>query len=245
MPLKTASSERLRKDLKSLVADFSYVCYTDLAIIIPSLVIIFLSTSFPWLKSVLADTRATPWGIVTSIYVHKDFGTHLLPIAENLIMISFLFVMTNFAVTKDVRRRRSKFFLYSVFVSAIIVNILWLFLSERPAAGSSGAGFASVGVLLGFAFANALPTGKTVTDLHQQYLHLRTGLITFLNLFVFVSIFLSIVYSPESFLGVGKDVNVFAHGIGFLLAFFGSFFYGYRNTFRKNKNILAEYSTAE
>jgi len=213
------------ENLKKMLQDFSYVIYANLIILISSSVLVLLSALFPSLVVVLSDSRRTPWGLVTSIFVHGDFYRHFVPNMVMFMMVSLLFILTNSSMAEDIRKKRSMVFLSVTFVSAIAVNILWIVWSEGSAIGASGAGFAAAGVTFGFTLQNSLPHGgKTVAEIRQQYRG-KSGALKIYNLITFLPLFLLIVYFPDSFLGVGAGVNVFAHGFSFIIAFVGSYFY--------------------
>ncbi len=213
--------------LKEALPDFIYVRHLYFLVFVPSFAEVLLSFPFPWITTMLSASRATPWGIVTGIFVHGDFLTHFLPNMAYLLAFCLLFVMSNFYHAKDTRERRSRFMFYIVLTTSVTINIVWTYLTPRPSIGASGAVFATEGAVLRFSSFNILPTGKTVAEVKQQYFTWRSGLFVFYNFLAFVFFVSMIFYNPAMFLGVGENVNSVEHGIGFLIALIGTILYEY------------------
>lgn len=171
---------------------------------------------YPNLNSMLEDSRSTPWGIVTSIFAHSSLG-HITLNMSVLLVFVFLFAFCNCTFPSQDKRKIESFFLVSSFGSAIIANVLWLFVTNNPSVGASGLVYATEGNLLGFSLFNGL-----------QFLYFyklkvqkpTTVFIVIMNLLVFALFAYQIFLNPAIFLSIGQGVNIIAHGVSFLLCFF-------------------------
>ncbi len=173
-----------------------------------------------WMRA----SSSTPWGVVTAIVVHTDFGHY----AGNMVGLwAFvpLFVAINLGLDCARQRRRSLMFAATILVAAVAANAAWVLRvpTVSPAQGvigASGVVFAAMGAIAMFALFNSL-------DDATAFWHGRKGgrpvrsrplLLTLANLAVFLVIFAAVMVSPGGFLGVGAGVNVLSHGIAVILA---------------------------
>lgn len=173
---------------------------------------------FPTLKGISVASGQTPWGVVTSLFVHLSID-HLALNMLGLLVFSALFSATNLFLDDHEKRTRSIFIVIVVFWMAIFSNALWIFLiPSRGTAGASGIIFALQGGVLGFALLNGIDL-KDVRK--EQDRKRRAKLVAFhmFNITVFVGFFVQIVFAPGIFLNVATTVNLFVHSV----AFFGAF----------------------
>jgi len=187
-----------------------------------SLIILFFAHFSPMVTLELADSRATPWGIVTSIFTHLNFE-HLASNMIGLFIWIFLFAFTNSTFKQEINRKAEKFFIVSTVLSAITSNIIWLLLTPASAVGASGLVYATLGALLGFTFFN----GVQVINFSKFKLQpFAVGYMILVNLLIFCLLLLYLFTSPVSFLSIGEGVNAYAHGLSFYFAFVAiSFWY--------------------
>jgi membrane associated rhomboid family serine protease len=167
----------------------------------------------------LGNSLASPWGVLTAIFVHSSFWTHYLPNMVYLLIFAFLFVLSNGWLPESEWRLRQRVLIGVSFPAAVAANAAWLwFVPNSLTYGASGFDFAVAGVTTGFCLLNGLPKGKTWADLAKYYSpaqpHLRPVLS---NLILFAGLFAAVVLTPDAFLGVGPGVNAFAHGVSFLV----------------------------
>jgi len=173
---------------------------------------------FPTLYDVFVASGQTPWGILTSLFVHTGID-HLVLNIIGLSVFSTLFAVTNVFLDEEEKRERGLFTVVVVFLMAIFSNALWVFLIPRiGTAGASGMVFALQGSVLGFALLNSLGL-KDVRKEHDCKRRARLVGSYMFNLTVFVVFFVQIVLAPSVFLNVATAVNVVVHGVAFLGAF--------------------------
>lgn len=170
-----------------------------------------ISQVYPQINSILATSRATPWGIVTSIFAHSSLF-HLASNMVGLLVYALLCAFCNSSLPTETKKRIQSFFLICAFGSAIASNIFWVFLTSQSSLGASGLVYAAQGVLLGFSLMNGLSILNWRKFKAQEK---STKLMVLFNLLVLVSLLSQIFLSPEIFLGVAAGVNVVAHGFSF------------------------------
>ncbi|MBO3833139.1 MAG: rhomboid family intramembrane serine protease [Candidatus Brockarchaeota archaeon] len=208
----------------NLMLNFKTVFIANLFLIIFGLVVLCLTTSLPLMMDYLAASAKTPWGILTSLLVHKDW-LHFSWNMISLTICSFLFAMTNMHLEEQEKHKRSLFFLWNIFFSATLANILWVIICPQvKSIGSSGVVYASIGIVMGFSLANIYPHPWNIL---KENLKKRMSLKIFLkksfpiiyNLLVFLLLLFYIIIDPKGFLSVGPRVNTITHCIGFLASF--------------------------
>lgn len=187
-----------------LVLTLSIMAYASIAI-------------FPSLSDTLLASSQTPWGVITSIFIHLE-SQHLIANMVAFLVFLVLFVVINIFLPQEEKMRRERFLLLNIFVSAILSNLMWIILLPNVnATGASGLVYASEGVMLGFALLNSLKL-KDIRKCCPEKGKLVLGIRIF-NVIVFLSVFLQIVLAPIAFLNVSPRVNIFVHGIAFYISF--------------------------
>ncbi len=211
------------KVFSKIVYDFRRILSACILVLVFSIALYVSFSIYPPTNSILAVSRTTPWGIVTSIFVHSS-PIHLAYNMAGLFAYTLLFAVCNSSLTSETKIRIQSFFLICAFGSAVASNILWVFLTPQPSLGASGAVYAVQGVLLGFSLMNGLSIlnrGKFRTQKRS------TKLMVLFNLLVLISLLSQILLSPEIFLGVAAGVNVVAHGFSFYTSLVTTFFWNY------------------
>lgn len=207
----------LRRMWREALSNHRPLLYAFLVVLIPS------SITLPLGLSNLGQLRAslsTPWGVVTAIFVHGDFGHYLGNVAW-LALLVLLFAVLSRMFDGQERRRRASLFAWTVLVAAIVANsvFIWRFPASEGAYGASGAVYAAIGVVVMFASFNAVHSAATLWRERARGEHRRRAAeVTVLNLTAFFLLFLWIVIFPEGFLGVGEGSNVLGHGVAFFAA---------------------------
>lgn len=206
------------KPVQKAVMGFKPIFLALLFTLITSILVFVNSFVFPALFDISVASGQTPWGIITSLFVHSGFE-HLLVNMIGLLMFSALFLVTNFFLSVKEKTERSWFSLLVVFSMAILSNALWISLIPTiSTAGSSGVVFALQGVVLGFSLLNSFGL-KDIREVSGALRRKRLLAIYLFNLVIFITFFAQIVLEPSVFLNVATAVNVFVHGIAFLGAF--------------------------
>jgi membrane associated rhomboid family serine protease len=204
----------LSKIVKGIL-EFKRVFFVYSLVLLTSVIIFGVSQVYPNIENTLSASRSTPWGIITSIFAHINIS-HLALNMGGLFLFMFLFAFCNSTFILKSKRRVEIFFLVSVFVFAVISNVLWIALTPNPSIGASGLVYAVESSLAGFSFANGLQLLYFSKFKAQS---VSTMYIVFMNIVVFSVMLIQIVQSPDIFLNVGQGVNIIAHGISFLLGF--------------------------
>jgi hypothetical protein len=172
----------------------------------------------PVIIIVLSASSHTPWGIVTSLFIH---GGGLWHLSNNLVALFALFLLLSMSnLNSSTRERRVIiiFLLISIFLAAVVSNFLWVMLVPNGiTSGLSGVVFATEGVLVAFSLRNSMTMFRLAKrDTKEEK---RAQTLWMLNLLVFLLSFIQIVSNPRLFLNVAQGVNSFVHGVAFLSNF--------------------------
>jgi len=173
------------------------------------------SLLFPGIVDLLSVSARTPWGIVTSIFVHTSFSHYAYNMAT-LAFFTMLFTFCNSALSSS-RNKLGVFFVASTLICAIISNILWVASRDGLSLGASGLVYAVVGNVLGFSLFNGFQV------LNFKKLQVQRQLVVFIvliDIVIAVLLLAQIVLNPQLFLNLGKGANTLAHGASFLLGMF-------------------------
>ena len=217
-----------------------------------NLTLFLLISLYPPLLEGLWLSTDRPWGIVTSMFVHRELD-HL---ASNLLFFtiwSALFVTVNLLSDTEARKRSSRFFLWAVFLAGIATNAIEFFawgLAGVPdnSLGASGVVYAGMGVLLAYALynlpSNLIALRRVAATRRRKPRKIRLRLkfaLKFEKIFLVamvsigvVVIFLSqLVQDPGIFFSAGPEVDVLAHELGFLFGFLPAMLLFYIHIFKR------------
>src|SRR5713101_7261375 len=97
-----------------ITTEFRPVLYAFALVTVPSSVLLVPTTLDPSLFVALSDSRSTPWGVITSIFVHSGIF-HLAGNAAVLLAIIILFVKMHQFRSMEDKHSRSVFFLWNIF----------------------------------------------------------------------------------------------------------------------------------
>ena len=212
------------------------VLITSVFVTIVSIIIFVLNSVYPIVNQLLASSIYTPWGILTSIFVHGNFAH----ISFNLL---FLWIWTVFIVfqndilkyvvlKRDEIKKRLKFSILSIFGSAIISNIVWSIILKpgTTTLGSSGIVFAFAGFCL---ISSLMNISYVLKGIKLKNLHKKINILNIIgnlamNLMIFGLIFMMVTSDASSFFGFGDpQINSFIHWTSFIITFFSVFAYEY------------------
>jgi len=169
------------------------------------------------LKELLAASRKTPWGIITSLFVH-DNEAHLLNNMIALFTFLMLLVTSNAFLPKEEMKRRIVSSLSVIFLLPVLLNLSFIFFfRDVRMIGSSGMVYALEGRCLGLSLLNALELRRIRNHIKNERKVLLASSLS--NLTVFVGFLLNLALFPEVFLGSGPQTVATFHS----LAFFGGF----------------------
>jgi membrane associated rhomboid family serine protease len=208
----------MRGDVTSRLIGIIYnfrVLFSFYLVILSLCVVVFvLGQTHPWIDSLLVASRSTPWGVVTSLFIHSDIS-HL---AMNLVgLLSFLlvFTFTNYYFPADEIASRVLFFIAAILITTVLSNILWIIIANIGTIGASGLVYASEGAVTGFCLLNFWDLYNEARDSGAK----GKRSVMLVNLFVFAVVCAWMLFYTNSFLSYGSDVNVLIHGSSFVLAF--------------------------
>jgi hypothetical protein len=225
--LNPFSCPKRLKALARLFVDFKVVWYAFLLIVGLSFTVTLLEIPYPFIIGLLRTSRTTSWGIVTGIFAHESFIGHYLPNVVTLLFVCLFFAFTNANQEKEVKERRTRFFVIMMFVGAISANILFIILAPLASSiGSSGIDYAALGVTLGFAIHNAIHAiPRKLREFTAFYKNKGNFYTIASNLLVSLFFLTILIKYPDLFLASGGNVNKFVHAVAFIVAFVATFVY--------------------
>ena len=197
-------------------------CFLLLLVVLSlSIIFHFLSEFLPDVKQFLAASLSSPWGVITSIFIHENIS-HLISNMRVMVMFTLFFVFSNMHIDEENIKRRVPFFVAVAVFAAIFSNVLWI--TIRPdilTIGASGVVYSTIGITFGFSMINFtqysinLPTIKRTWKLLPKKDRAVFFISYVVNALIFLcTLFFALLFTPE-FLSKGPKVNVFVHGISF------------------------------
>jgi len=171
----------------------------------------------PSLKEDLASSLKTPWGIVTSLFVHSD-TPHLINNMVVLFIFLLLLLSLNLLYSKNELKSQIMNSIITIFSIPILLNAFWAICHpEIKVYGSSGIVYALQGVCFGFSFLNSLKIRKIRWISRVEKRHLL--LIFLFNIIVFTIFIIGFIVSPIEILGDKDEATVWLHGFSFFFGF--------------------------
>lgn len=195
--------------MKEVIRDFKLTISTFIFYFILSLVMIYFTHGNPSTNRYLSASQATPWGVITSLFVYNGLEQFIQDII-GLLCFTILFIFINMYNPKIERREYSLLFLLNVILLPILLNIGWII--KYPyilTAGSSGAVYVSIGMVFCYAFFNILIS----LIKHDR----EIDIYFILNLVIFIGIIFSITINPSKFFSANLGTNVLVHIGGFFI----------------------------
>ncbi|MGQ9788882.1 MAG: rhomboid family intramembrane serine protease [Candidatus Hadarchaeaceae archaeon] len=190
-------------------------------------------SSWPFLLRWLWLSADRPWGILTSAFSHVDLD-HFFSNAVGFTFAAALFVLVNLNKSEKARRRVSNRFLLLVFVAGIAANLLkypfFLVRTGKPSYGASGIVYGALGIVFSCALHDLHSNIKFIARKRRRLagrkkrrrgFRFDIGTINFFSSLFGISVVICtlflVLFDISGFLNVAPDVDVFAHGIGFLI----------------------------
>ena len=198
------------------VLAFKRVFLSYILVLLISGSVYVVSTVCAGVNDILAASRSTPWGIVSSIFAHSSLAHFGLNMAGLFIFV-LMFTFSNSTYSSQNKKKVERFTLFSIFLFAILSNVLWVILTPRPSVGASGLIYAVMGIVTGFSLFNGLQI-LNFSKLKTQ--EGATLVVMLMSLFLSILIVAQVFQDTQLFLNVGEGVNVIAHGVSYLLGLF-------------------------
>jgi membrane associated rhomboid family serine protease len=165
----------------------------------------------PDLQEVFAASRKTPWGIVTSLFVHLDVS-HLLNNMMALFLFLMLFLASNIFLSKDELKTRIRNMFLTILAFPVMLNFSWIFsFPDITIIGSSGIVYTLEGICFGFSLPNALEIRDFYLNSNKEKRQLLISLL--FNLAVFLGFLVAFLVSPTGFLGSTYEITVWFHSV--------------------------------
>lgn len=220
--------EAVKKDTVEyirLLGDYRDLFLCSTVLFGPSIILmpIFGSFSAPQLcqGTMLCAHGATPWGVITSVFLFDSW----LNIPSYLTII-VLYVSFSGSLSREERRKRAAFASAAIFLIGFAANALWV--AVRPDTfswGPSGVVYSLLGVLMVFTLFDGIPARPTSWNPRDWYGSKEQLNSAMNNLVIFSSTVLILFLNPAQFLSAGPNINVFVHAISFLGGYFAAFLY--------------------
>lgn len=208
--------------LRTKLHAFKNMILADTILVVPGAIILAMSHYFLFPVDLLAVSPNTSWGVITSLFVHEGpfhFGQNVV----GLLLLTFLLAFTSIGLSEKGRRDLSFFFLWNVFFSAIMANSIYLvlmFVIPLPKSiGSSGAVYASWGIMMGYVTLHSIPPSFKKDELVKYLSDKKNRSIMLSNLTAFIVFLIFILVNQRAFLSVEPGVNVFVHFAGFFIGY--------------------------
>ena len=192
------------RTLLSFFLIFSILCY----------IIFNISINFTWITTKFMASKETPWGVFTSLFIHRNLNDLLLNLL-GLGSFFLIFTFSNIHLLSKERSKRASFFLASIIFSALLSNFIWILIIDIGTIGASGLIYSSEGAVTGFCLLNSWYIYDEIKTKNNK--ENRGSLI--INFLIFSAIIAWIVFYTNSFLSYNRDVNVLIHGSSFVVAF--------------------------
>lgn len=175
---------------------------------------IFIQSINEGTLNLFSASRSTPWGVFTSLFINLSFPNFF---NNFLAIFAFLlfFILGNNYLQQTEKRKRNLFSTITIFVSAIIANIIWVVANPNPAFGASGITFSLAGVVLVFALFNLADANQMKGQ--KKYILIQWLINPLAIVFVLIEVADQFA-NAVSLLGLG--VNVLVHLWGFLVSAF-------------------------
>ena len=175
------------------------------------------------LKDLLAASPRTPWGIVTSFFVHAD-EVHLLNNMFSLFFFLMLFVASNaFLSEKEVKMRIAPTLLAIFSIPATLNFFVLIVYPYMQIIGSSGIVYTLEGMCLGFSLLNTLEFRRMQSKVQYEKQLLLVSSLS--NLTIVVGFLLSLSIYPLLVFGGKYETALWFHAIAFSCGFLSAMSY--------------------
>ncbi|MEM4139597.1 MAG: rhomboid family intramembrane serine protease [Nitrososphaeria archaeon] len=165
---------------------------------------------FPFIKEIMSLSWRTPWGVITSIFIHRDIE-HFLLNFQAIVTFLLFYILLNI-LNKGIKIEYLPFY-FCPLLSAILANLCSLLMfPEYTSLGASGVSSAmeSYDFALALTYLIANFKGKEDSAYINKYANL-------FNAFIIFYIFLDILFSPSY--SRNPNYNAFVHWVSFFVNF--------------------------
>ncbi|HXW36514.1 MAG TPA: hypothetical protein VEJ36_01225 [Nitrososphaerales archaeon] len=206
----------------SSLKDYSPLLLAELSILLPGLILPPLASQVP-LSQVcrtinLCAGSASPWGVITSIFLYDDWSNFVL-----LALTLIIFISVHSILPGHEKRRRATYCAAAMFACAITANTMFILVYPHlDSFGPSGVMYAFLGGLIGFAVLNMIHATRGTgyegsTDRRRSAMMLNGVIVVLVPLFFF--------FDPTGFLSASMHANAFVHGISLVGGLFSASIY--------------------
>lgn len=167
---------------------------------------LLITSFFPFIKEIMSLSWRTPWGVITSIFIHRDIE-HFLLNFQAIVTFLIFYILLNI-LNKGIKIDHLPFY-FCPLISAILANLCSLLMfPEYASLGASGVSSA----MESYDFALALT--YLITNFKGKEPDKYANLF---NAFIILYIFLDILFSPSY--SRNPNYNAFVHWISFFVNF--------------------------
>ena len=185
---------------------------------------------FSSLNEILAVSPRTPWGILTSLFVHAN-EKHLFNNMIALLVFFLLLLGSNVFHSKETLKQRILTALLIIICIPIILNLFFIFyLPELKLIGSSSIIYTLEGSCIGYSLINSLELRRIRKSAQKERRTLLASSLS--NLIVFASFFLNIVLYPLLSPSTSLQLIVWIHSMAFTGGFVTIVLYALRQQFK-------------
>ena len=186
---------------------------------------------FSTLNEILAVSRRTPWGIITSLFVHAD-EKHLLSNMIALFVFFLLLLGSNVFHSEKELKHRILTTLPLIICLPVVLNLLFIiYFPELKLIGSSSIIYTLEGRCIGYSLINSLELRKVRKSVQKERRVLLASSLS--NLIVFASFFLNVLLYPLLSPSTGLQLIVWIHSSAFSGGFLTVVFYALRRQFKE------------
>ncbi len=174
-------------------------------------------------RDLLCASWQTPWGIVTSFFVHAN-EPHLTRNMIALLIFLVLFVTLNVFYTKKEMKRRILFSSIIIFIIPIISNLISIIVYPKVIIiGSSGIVYSLEGLCFTLSIINFMGLKHKTRQLtNETSVVLAASLI---NIIVCTMFIYNLIFFPELFLGSRNSIVIGVHALSFCGGCLSALFY--------------------
>jgi len=161
---------------------------------------------------VLCCSMQTPWGVLTSCFIHANFE-HLVINLVGMLNATLVFALLNMWCTSKERIEKGFFFAASVTICGVLANVMLLSLYPLSnSLGSSGIGFTALGIVYAQAIANlAIAPRKKQTQPKRRII-----CVVIYSIAIVATFSPLLLFCPAQFFSITFGINYPVHIMGFV-----------------------------
>jgi membrane associated rhomboid family serine protease len=178
------------------------------------MVYVAISYNSPDLLKTLAVSPKTPWGVITSFFVHAN-ESHLFNNMISLFFFLLLLIASNVSLLKKTFKKRIYVCFLIIFLIPIILNfVLIINAPEVTMIGSSGIVYALEGTCFGFSILNTLQFSELFKKSQKPSGAILVSSLS--NLIICIGFLFYFLIWPDTFLGSVNIIIMWFHGCNFI-----------------------------